>query len=1270
MSDALWVPAPVPEAAAELVRAGVSEHLAALLARRGVETPSQVEGFFSPALDQLHDPFELAGVTAAVERLHRAREAGERVAIVGDYDVDGVSGTALLLAVLRYCGFDAEPILPHRMREGYGFQPVHAERAAAAGCALVVTVDCGTTSVAAADRALELGLGVIVTDHHLPGPELPAGVIQVNPRQAGCSYPFPDLSGAGIALKLAQALGRRLEREPDPTSLLRMACLGTVADMVPLLGENRAIAALGLAALPSTPSAGLQALMRQAGVKAPLSASDIGFRIGPRINAAGRLDDARRALDLLLSRDPAAAGRLAADLDRWNRERQEEEARVVGEAREQVLARAAAPTTAPTATPSPRSWSPGARTGTAEWWASPPAGWCASSTGRRSCWRWRTAKRSAPAGAFPGSSSTASSAGGASRWRGSAVTPRRSACRSRSIGSSPCARTGRPPPWSGPRTSSGPASSTSSSWRRPPCAPSSWRSSPGSSPTARATRSRCSGSDPWRSPASPGSSAGAPASTSPRRSPGRTAARWRCWAGGGESASTSSPAPSRRSATSRQTATPDAPFSGWSTRVTRTADNRAMARSREARKNRRIQALRLLLLVALVATVGGLVAFLVRSHLEREAPPVPEPVGPEAMEAGGETVTVGEGFERTMSEGDRALFTVRGDRYSVTRANVVHLEGVAITVYDDAGRPYEIASPEAWFQPDKREARLVGGVEITGPNGMRAVTEALFVRNQGHLITSKKGQIYIRFGDRFHARADQLRVELANQRFRLLGHARVLSLEESPVPFEMNTRLLTIDRSRHLLEGEGGPVEITHRQDWLQAEKVTAFLDDDEKRVQFIRAEGRVVAELRSDEALGRTIEPLAVPDAMTGARTPEASPTAASDVRGDRAAGRGAADGRRKATRRPSGRRRGSVASWSTPSTSSSSSTRTAARRGRSTSRVGPTDWPPCAPSSSTGGRSTACAPRTSTAPSPRAGRRSSWPARTSSCSRSTAQPMSIAEEIQDELSESAPAGELDEAGPEGEQTRPAPERRISRRATARTAEATFDAGGELASVVLSDRVRMVDRGTGEARPTLAHGDRGVFDLAEDSLTLTGIPAQIDSARGVMEAPTLTYTRADGILHGTGGVRARLEQAATSALGGTPLAQGDGPVWVEADQGFLRDQPRSFLFSGSVRAWRGSDLLTADQLRGDDAEQRLHAAGSVRTLWTPDDRAQSDGEETADGPLEVTSDEMEFRQDQRLLVYTGDVVSKQQEPDRPLPGDGALPDARRSGAGGSPGGG
>ena len=337
-----WRPLPEPPEAAILAADGLPPRLAALLARRGVRNAAEARAFLEPSLDQLHEPCGpagLAGLDAALDRLVAARERGERVAVVGDYDVDGVSGTALLLAVLRYCGLAAEAILPHRMREGYGFQSVHVERAGAAGCGLVVTVDCGTSSETAARAALAAGIDVIVTDHHLPGAELPAGTILVNPRQDGCAYPFPDLSGAGLAFKLAHALTVRLGLPVDPDALLRIACLGTIADLVPLRGENRTIAALGLRALAAVRSPGLRALLAQAGVRPPYSAADVGYRIGPRINAAGRLDDAARALDLLLTRDEDEARELALRLDRWNRERQDAESTVVREAREAILAR-------------------------------------------------------------------------------------------------------------------------------------------------------------------------------------------------------------------------------------------------------------------------------------------------------------------------------------------------------------------------------------------------------------------------------------------------------------------------------------------------------------------------------------------------------------------------------------------------------------------------------------------------------------------------------------------------------------------------------------------------------------------------------------------------------------------------------------------------------------------------------------------------------------------------------------------------------------------
>jgi single-stranded-DNA-specific exonuclease len=338
-----WVAAPVPESAAGLERSGVAPWLAPLLARRGVEDASGVERFLHPSLDQLHDPFLLTGMEEAVARLLEARDRRESVAIVGDYDVDGISSTALLLAVFAACGIAAKPVMPHRLREGYGFQPVHVERALELGCGLIVTADCGSSSVEAVERALGAGLGVIVTDHHLPGCELPEGALHINPRQARCTYPFRDLAAVGLAFKLSLALAARSGRTLDPAPLLRIACLGTIADLVPLHGENRVIAALGLKALAGAKSQGLKALILQSGMKPPFTAADVGFRIGPRINAAGRLHDPERALELLMSRDPRRATEIAAELDGWNRERQTAETRVVDEARSQFAARSPLP---------------------------------------------------------------------------------------------------------------------------------------------------------------------------------------------------------------------------------------------------------------------------------------------------------------------------------------------------------------------------------------------------------------------------------------------------------------------------------------------------------------------------------------------------------------------------------------------------------------------------------------------------------------------------------------------------------------------------------------------------------------------------------------------------------------------------------------------------------------------------------------------------------------------------------------------------------------
>jgi single-stranded-DNA-specific exonuclease len=338
-----WVLAPVPPETARLIAEGTSPLLAPLLARRGAVDADSVRRFLEPSPSDLHDPFLLHGMEAAVTRLLEARRLGERVAIVGDYDVDGITGTALLVAVLGRCGIVTRPILPNRLLDGYGFQVSHVDRAKAGGCSLIVTVDCGTTSAAAVARAHAEGVDVVITDHHLPSPAMPASTLQINPRQAGCGYPFRELTGAGLALKLAQALAARCDRTSALDPLLRIACLGTIADLAPLLGENRTIAALGLKALRQTRSEGLRALIRTAGLTPPFRASDVGYRIGPRLNAAGRLRRPDEALELLLTRDPARAAELAAELDERNRERQAEELKVVEEARQRVLERVALP---------------------------------------------------------------------------------------------------------------------------------------------------------------------------------------------------------------------------------------------------------------------------------------------------------------------------------------------------------------------------------------------------------------------------------------------------------------------------------------------------------------------------------------------------------------------------------------------------------------------------------------------------------------------------------------------------------------------------------------------------------------------------------------------------------------------------------------------------------------------------------------------------------------------------------------------------------------
>jgi single-stranded-DNA-specific exonuclease len=315
--------------------ADASRTLARLLLLRGIETAESAAQFLSPSLSQLHSPYLMTGMKAAVDRLDAAIERKQGILVYGDYDVDGTTAVVILKTAIELCGGTADFHVPHRIREGYDLRGDVIERAAAAGIRLVISVDAGTRAFAAAESARRAGVDLIITDHHLPGPEgLPHAFAVVNPNQPGCDYPCKSLCGAGIAFKVAQALmERRLPHRDQATLLLsfmKIAAIATIADSVPLVGENRVIASLGLNALRKAVNPGLKALLEVAELGGKgLSSGEVAFRIAPRINAAGRMDVAADVIELFSTKDPTQAHQIAARLDKLNSDRQEEEKRIL-----------------------------------------------------------------------------------------------------------------------------------------------------------------------------------------------------------------------------------------------------------------------------------------------------------------------------------------------------------------------------------------------------------------------------------------------------------------------------------------------------------------------------------------------------------------------------------------------------------------------------------------------------------------------------------------------------------------------------------------------------------------------------------------------------------------------------------------------------------------------------------------------------------------------------------------------------------------------------
>lgn len=313
---------------------GIPEPLAALLVQRGMGEPALARAFLRPELAGLSDPLEWVDMGRAAALIARAVRAGDGILVHGDYDVDGQCATALLTRVLRTAGARVEPFVPHRLRDGYDFGPAGIAAAQRAGARLIVTCDCGITAVDAVAQANAAGLTVVVTDHHLPGDALPPAAAVLDPRRPDCPSVDKDLCGTGVAFKLAQALGRELGLSPNlPLHFLDYVALATVADVVPLSGENRILVRHGLKLLAGSRWAGLAALVETAGLRGkPLRAGHVGFILGPRLNAAGRIGDAMDGLRLLLSDDPAEAATLARELETLNTRRQQIDQQILAEA--------------------------------------------------------------------------------------------------------------------------------------------------------------------------------------------------------------------------------------------------------------------------------------------------------------------------------------------------------------------------------------------------------------------------------------------------------------------------------------------------------------------------------------------------------------------------------------------------------------------------------------------------------------------------------------------------------------------------------------------------------------------------------------------------------------------------------------------------------------------------------------------------------------------------------------------------------------------------
>ena len=343
MKTLLWNHLPCNDEEARALGAALDVHptVARLLCMRGLGDADVAARFLRPSLDHLHDPFRLADMGKAVDRIERALASKERIAIHGDYDVDGITSTVILRRALEMLGGEVVHFIPERLRDGYGLQPAAIDRLHGEGVHLIISVDCGIRATEASLRARELSVDLIITDHHEPEGTLPPALAVINPKRPDCTYPDKNLAGVGVALKLVQALCTRADRAKWLPAFVKIAAIGTLADVVPLVGENRVIAKLGLASLSTgRHTVGLRALLEASGLTGKtIDSYQVGFILAPRVNAAGRMSTPDIATRLLLHNDEAMledARALAQQLNEENLRRQTEEADLVAQAKKAI----------------------------------------------------------------------------------------------------------------------------------------------------------------------------------------------------------------------------------------------------------------------------------------------------------------------------------------------------------------------------------------------------------------------------------------------------------------------------------------------------------------------------------------------------------------------------------------------------------------------------------------------------------------------------------------------------------------------------------------------------------------------------------------------------------------------------------------------------------------------------------------------------------------------------------------------------------------------